>query len=220
LPPTAATRLQFGDTLVIVGEPGAIKQVAAKLGDSLRRLNHPQIIPVFLGIALGVIVGSVPLSIPGMSGPVRLGLAGGPLLVAIALSRLGNFGPVVWYMPISANFMLRELGIVLFLACVGLNSGDTFVATLKGPGLLWMLYAALVTLVPLLVVAMIARAYFKLNYLTLCGLLAGSMTDPPALAFAGAMTGSDAPSVSYATVYPLVMLLRVLSAQAMVMLLA
>ncbi len=155
-----------------------------------------------------------------MPAPVKLGLAGGPLVVAILLSRLGRVGPLVWYMPISANFILREVGIVLFLACVGLRAGDQFVATLvNGDGLRWMAWATLITLVPLLVVALVARAIYRVNYLSLCGLLAGSMTDPPALAFATNITGSDAPNVSYATVYPLVMLLRVLSAQAIVLLL-
>jgi putative transport protein len=217
LPPVRAP-LQFGDTVVVVGEEQSIAQVAAELGDSLKRLNHPQIIPIFIGIALGVLVGSWPLSI-GLPAPVRLGLAGGPLIVAILLSRLGNVGPVIWYMPSSANFMLRELGIVLFLACVGIRSGAGFWTTLtSGQGFLWMGLAAVITLLPLLLVALAARAFYKMNYLTLCGLLAGSMTDPPALAFAGHMTGSDAPSISYATVYPLVMLLRVLAVQIMVLL--
>jgi len=219
LPPTAEVKLQFGDTLVVVGEEAAIARFAQEVGDAPRQLNHPQVIPLFLGIALGVLVGSWPLSLPGLPAPVKLGLAGGPLIVAIILSRLGNIGPLVWYMPISANFLLREVGIVLFLAAVGLRSGDQFLQTLAGPGLLWMGYGALITLVPLLVVGFAARIFYKLNYLSLCGLLAGSMTDPPALAFAGAMTGSESPSIAYATVYPLVMLLRVLSAQAMVILL-
>jgi putative transport protein len=218
LAPTPGVKLQFGDNLLVVGEEDGIRRVAAELGDSLKRLNHPHIIPIFVGIALGVIVGSWPITMPGMPAPVRLGLAGGPLLVAIILSRLGNIGSLVWYMPISANFMLREVGIVLFLACVGLRSGDRFVETLvDGHGLRWMLYGALITLIPLVTVGLFARLAMKLNFLPLTGLLAGSMTDPPALAFAGAITGSDAPSVAYATVYPLVMLLRVLCAQAMVL---
>lgn len=217
--PPAGTRLQFGDTVVVVGQADAIKRVAAELGDSVKQLNHPHIIPIFIGIALGVIVGSWPLHL-GLPAPVRLGLAGGPLIVAIILSRLGNVGPLVWYMPPSANFMVRELGIVLFLAAVGIRSGGNFINTLTsnhGQGFYWMALASLITFVPLMLVAFVARAFYKLNYLTLCGLLAGSMTDPPALAFAGHMTGSDAPSVSYATVYPLVMLLRVLAAQIIVL---
>ena len=218
LAPRPGVRLQFGDNVVVVGEEEALKRVATELGDSVKRLNHPQIIPIFLGIALGVILGSWPIPVPGLPAPVRLGLAGGPLLVAIVLSRLGNVGPLVWHMPISANFMLREVGIVLFLACVGIRSGDRFVETLvNGHGLRWMMCGALITLVPLLVVGIIARLVTRLNYLPLSGLLAGSLTDPPALAFAGTMTGSDAPGVAYATVYPLVMLLRVLCAQGMVL---
>ncbi|BCW97290.1 MAG: putative transport protein [Armatimonadota bacterium] len=218
--PTRDYRLQFGDTLLAVGEEDGINRAAAEVGNSARRLNHPEIVPIFVGIVLGVIVGSWPVEVPGMPAPVKLGLAGGPLVVAILLSRLGRVGPLVWYMPISANFILREVGIVLFLACVGLRAGDQFVATLvNGDGLQWMAWATLITLVPLLVVALVARAIYRVNYLSLCGLLAGSMTDPPALAFATNITGSDAPNVSYATVYPLVMLLRVLSAQAIVLLL-
>jgi putative transport protein len=219
--PAAGTKLNFGDTLVVVGSPDAIKQVASEVGDSTKRLNHPMVIPIFVGIALGVILGSWAIPIPGLPAPVKLGLAGGPLGVAILLSRLGNLGPLVWYMPISANFMLREIGIVLFLACVGLKSGDQFINTLtQGAGFYWMAMAGLITIVPILTIGFVGRLIYKVNYLTLCGLLAGSMTDPPALAFAGTITGSEAPSVSYATVYPLVMLLRVLSAQTMVLILA
>jgi putative transport protein len=220
LPVTPNTRLQFADNIAVVGEPEAIRAVADELGDSPRQLNHPQIIPVFLGIALGVIIGSWPIELFGMKVPVRLGLAGGPLLVAIVLSRIGKVGSLVWYMPISANFLMREIGIAMFLAGVGLRSGDRFIATLiEGEGLYWIGYGAIITLVPLLAVAFVARLIYGLNYLSLCGLLAGSMTDPPALAFAGSLTGSDAPSVSYATVYPLVMILRVVCAQVLVLML-
>lgn len=219
LAPAPALRLQFADSLLAVGERESLEKVVAELGDSQKDLNHPQIIPIFVGIALGVLLGSWPFPVPGLPADVRLGLAGGPLLVAIVLSRLGNVGPLVWYLPLSANLILREIGIVLFLAAVGLRAGDGFVETvLDGSGLSWMGYGAAITLLPLLAVALLARAFYKLNYLTLCGLLAGSMTDPPALAFAGAVTGSDVPSVSYATVYPLVMIARVLAAQAMVLL--
>lgn len=215
----ADLQLKFADTLLLVGEPAAIQKASDFLGNSTKELNHPQAIPVFVGIALGVLLGSIPIHLPGMPAPVKLGLAGGPLIVALILSRIGRVGPLVWYMPISANFMLRELGISLFLACVGLKAGDKFFEILfQGPGFYWMACAALITLVPLLIVALVARAVYKVNYVSLCGLLAGSMTDPPALAFANAMAGSDAPSISYATVYPLTMLLRVLCAQAMVLL--
>jgi putative transport protein len=215
--PTPDFRLQFGDTVLAVGEESAIRRVAAELGDSPKQLNHPQMVPILVGIVLGVILGSCPFYFPGMPAPVRLGLAGGPLIVAIILSRLGRLGPLVWYMPISANFMMREIGIVLFLACVGLRAGHQFLATLlQGNGLLWMGYGALITLVPMLLVALVARGYLKQNFASLCGVLAGSMTDPPALAFAGQVTGSEVPYITYATVYPLTMLLRVLGAQALV----
>jgi putative transport protein len=219
IPPTSTVRLQFGDTLVVVGEAGAIEQAAAEVGNSLKRLSHPQVVPVFVGIALGVLLGSLPIPLPGVPVPVKLGLAGGPLIVAIVLSRLGNIGPIVWHMPLSANFMLREVGIALFLSVVGLHNGEQFVNTFAhGKGFLWLGYGVLITVVPLALVAAVARLWFKMNYLTLCGLLAGSMTDPPALSFAGTLTGSDAPSISYATVYPLVMLLRVLVAQGVLLL--
>jgi len=210
--------LQYGDTVLAVGEAADIQKVAAELGDSPKSLNYPHLVPMFAGIALGIVVGSVPFSLPGVPSPVRLGLAGGPLLVAIALSRIGTIGPLVWYMPISANYALRETGIVLFLAAVGLGAGDVFVDTLvHGDGLYWMACGVVLTVVPLLVVAVAARLALGLNYLTLCGLLAGSMTDPPALSFATAVSGSEAPSLAYATVYPLTMILRVLSAQLLVM---
>jgi len=214
----AAIDLHFGDSVQAVGEPENLDKVALILGNSTRRLDHPEVIPVFLGVVLGVIVGSWPFHIPGIPAPVRLGLAGGPLLVAIVLSRIGQIGPVSWYLPASANFVMREVGIVLFLATVGLRSGDRFVETLtQGDGLYWMGLAAFITLVPLLLVAFVGRAVLKVNYLSLCGLLSGSMTDPPALAFACNVTGSDTPTVAYATVYPLTMILRVLAAQLMVL---
>ena len=210
--------LQYGDTVIAVGEAGDIQKVAAELGDSPKSLNYPQLVPMFAGIVLGIGVGSWPFSLPGVPSPVRLGLAGGPLLVAIALSRVGTIGSLVWYMPISANYALRETGIVLFLAAVGLGAGDVFVATLvHGDGLYWMGCGVVLTVAPLLTVAVVARLALGLNYLTLCGLLAGSMTDPPALSFATAVSGSEAPSLAYATVYPLTMILRVLSAQLLVM---
>jgi len=165
-------------------------------------------------------VGSLPLSLPGLPAAVKLGLAGGPLVVAILLSGWANTGPLVWYLPPSSSQMLREVGITLFLAAVGIKSGQRFVEVLtSGDGLRWVGFGALITIVPLLLVGFLARAWKKLNYAELCGLLAGSMTDPPALAFAQQTTDSDAPAVAYATVYPLVMLLRVLCAQVLVFLL-
>ena len=218
LPASPGFELQYGDSVLVVGEAADIARAASELGDSPKSLNYPHLVPMFVGIALGILLGSWPFSLPGVPAPVRLGLAGGPLLVAILLSRIGRIGPLVWYMPLSANYMLREVGIVLFLCAVGLHAGDVFVDTLvHGPGLFWMAGGALVTMVPLLVVATIGRAVLGLNFLTLSGLLAGSMTDPPALAFANTVAGSEGPSTAYATVYPATMILRVLAAQLFVL---
>jgi putative transport protein len=214
-------RISFGDRVTVVGEEASLKKVASELGNSMKQLNHPNLLPIFIGIILGVVIGSMPFTVPGVPAPVKLGIAGGPLLVAILLSRIGRIGPVVWYLPQSANLIVREIGITLFLASVGLKSGGRFVATLlSGDGLLWMGLGALITLLPLALVAVAARAMFKLNYVSLCGLLAGSMTDPPALSFAHQTTGSDGPAVTYASVYALVMFLRILTAQALVLILS
>jgi putative transport protein len=215
----ASTQLSFGDRLTVVGDEPSILKVSGELGDSMKQLNHPNIMPVFFGIILGVIFGSIPFAIPGIPAPVKLGLAGGPLLVAILLSRYARIGPIVWYLPQSANLILREVGITLFLACVGIKSGGRFIDTLiHGDGLQWMALAALITIVPLIIVGFIARAIYKINFMSLCGLLAGSMTDPPALSFANQIASSDAPSITYASVYALVMFLRILTAQAIVLL--
>lgn len=213
-------RLQFGDFLHVVGDEKNIAQASAALGNSLQALNETHFIPVFLGILLGVAAGLAPLYLPGLPVPVRLGLAGGPLVLAILLGRLGRLGPLVWYMPANANTALREMGIILFLACVGLKAGEKFAPTLLShDGLIWFGAACVITLVPLVLVGLFARLVLRINFITLCGLLAGSMTDPPALAFANAISRSDAPSVAYATVYPLTMLLRIMCAQIMVLLL-
>ena len=213
-----ALRLQFGDLLHVVGEEAGLKRVSEVLGNSLKALNHANFIPIFIGMALGLALGCLPIAIPGFSAPVKLGVAGGPLIVAILLSRIGQIGPLVWYLPANANLVLRELGIALFLACVGLKAGEHFFEILlHGDGLLWMGSAAFITLVPLLAVGCFARYFLKLNFMNLCGLLSGSMTDPPALAFANASAGSDAPAVAYATVYPMTMVLRVLLAQLIVL---
>lgn len=215
---TPEQRIQFGDMLVIVGNEEAIGRVSKALGNSVKQLNHTELIPIFVGIALGVLFGSIPVAFPGIPAPVKLGLAGGPLLVAIILSRIGRIGPLLWYMPNNANFAIREIGIVLFLACVGLHSGAKFMDTLvHGDGLKWMLFASVITVAPLLIVGLVARIVLKTNYVSICGLLSGSMTDPPALAFANTIAGSDAPSISYATVYPLTMLMRVVCAQLLVL---
>lgn len=218
--PTAAVKLQFGDILMVVGEAAAIDAAAAAVGNSPKALDSPQPIPFFLGIGLGVLVGSIPVFLPGLPAAVRLGLAGGPLVVAILLSRVITTGPLVWHLPHTANLMLREIGISLFLAAVGLRSGEKFVSVLLGPqGMWWLLFGAVITIVPLVTIGLLARGWKRINYAELCGLLAGSMTDPPALAFAQQQLGSDIPAVAYATVYPMTMLLRVFSSQLLVFLL-
>ncbi|HWQ91737.1 MAG TPA: TrkA C-terminal domain-containing protein [Clostridia bacterium] len=210
--------LQFGDMLQVVGEETAIAKVADVLGNRLKALNETHFIPIFIGIALGVLVGTLPIAVPGMPVPVRLGIAGGPLVLAILLSRLGRIGPLVWYMPVNANLALRELGIVLFLACVGVKAGENFFSTVfTAQGLNWLMGGFALTVIPIFIVGVIARWFFKINFTVISGLLAGSMTDPPALAFANAVSGSDAPSVAYATVYPLTMLLRILTVQVLVL---
>ena len=219
LPGDPSMRLQYGDDLMVVGDARGLDQVSAILGNSPRELGITNYLPVFLGIALGVAAGLVPIALPGLPASVRLGLAGGPLVVAILLSRIGQIGRVVWYMPAEANLALREMGIVLFLACVGLKAGAKFLPTLMSPeGLSWLLGGFCITLVPLLVVGIAARLTLKMNYVTLSGLIAGSMTDPPALAFANTMIGGNSASISYAAVYPLTMILRILCAQLLVLL--
>ncbi|MCK9458925.1 MAG: putative transporter [Proteobacteria bacterium] len=217
--PTRDLRVQFGDRLVIVGVEQAVERAAKELGDSVGELDKTHIVPFFVGIALGVLLGSLPIAIPHMPAPIKLGLAGGPLIVAIALSRLGKAGPFIAYMPNPAKMMLRELGISLFLACVGLAAGEKFFGILaSGDGFLWMGLAAIITFVPIFAVALYMRGRRKLNFVSLCGLLSGSMTDPPALAYATQLVKSDAVSIAYATVYPLTMLLRVVIAQIVVVL--
>jgi putative transport protein len=221
LVPEDRITLQFGDILNLVGAPDAINAVAAMMGNAQHKLQQVQMLPVFIGIGLGVLLGSVPFYVPGFPAALKLGLAGGPLVVALILSRIGSIGTLHWFMPPSANLALRELGIVLFLSVVGLKSGGQFLDTLTdGPGLSWMAYGMLITLVPLLTVGFLARAVGKLNYLSLCGLLAGSMTDPPALAFANAMhPTSGAAALSYVTVYPMVMFLRIIAPQLLALML-
>lgn len=216
--PSPGLRLHFGDVLQVVGEEEALRAAEEVLGNSSRSLDHPQVIPILLGVSLGVVLGSWPIHLPGMAAPVRLGLAGGPLLAALILSRIGRIGPLIWYLPAAANFTIRELSIALFLACVGLSSGEHFAQSiLKGDGLIWMACGAGVTVLPLLVAGVIGRLLFRLDFTTLSGLLAGSMTDPPALAFASSMTSSERAYVSYAAVYPLTMVLRVVTAQLLVL---
>ncbi|MCG4429407.1 putative transporter [Escherichia coli] len=212
--------LQFGDILNLVGRPSAIDAVANVLGNAQQKLQQVQMLPVFIGIGLGVLLGSIPVFVPGFPAALKLGLAGGPLIMALILGRIGSIGKLYWFMPPSANLALRELGIVLFLSVVGLKSGGDFIHTLvDGEGLSWIGYGALITAVPLITVGILARMLAKMNYLTMCGMMAGSMTDPPALAFANNLhPTSGAAALSYATVYPLVMFLRIITPQLLAVL--
>lgn len=209
--------LQIGDRLTVVGKLEDINRLAEKLGNSLKRLNEPNMITLFVGIFLGIILGSIPLAIPGMSAPMKLGLAGGPLIVAILIGRFGHKIHLVTYTSTSASLLLREIGICLFLASVGISAGGAFVKTLASDGLVWVLWGFLITVIPLLIIGSIARGVYKINYGTISGLLSGACTDPPALAYANKTVGNDAPSVAYSTVYPLTMFLRILSAQLLIL---
>ena len=211
--------LQVGDRVMVVGQQDAVERVASVLGNSLKRLDHPNIVTIFVGIFLGILLGSLPIAFPGMPTPVKLGLAGGPLVVAILIGRFGYNLHLVTYTTMSANLMLREIGIVLFLASVGIEAGANFVHTVvEGDGLLYVGYGFLITVIPLLIIGAIARLYYKVNYFTLMGLIAGSNTDPPALAYSNQASNNDAPAVGYSTVYPLTMFLRILAGQMILLL--
>lgn len=210
--------LQVGDRVNVVGTESAIESVEKVLGNSMKRLNEPNLLFIFVGIFLGIFLGSIPFVFPGIPQPVKLGLAGGPLIVSILISRFGYKYKLVTYTTMSANLMLREIGITLFLACVGIGAGDGFIDTIvNNGGLSWIGYGFAITTIPLLIIGTIGRYFFKLNYFTLMGLIAGSTTDPPALAYANMTAGNDAPAVGYATVYPLTMFLRVLTAQLLIL---
>ena len=210
--------LQVGDRVNVVGTETAVSNVEKVLGNSMKRLNEPNLITIFVGIALGIVLGSIPISFPGIPQPVKLGLAGGPLVVAILISRFGYHYKLITYTTQSANLMLREIGITLFLACVGISAGDGFVDTIvNNGGFAWIGYGFIITFVPLMIIGCIGRYFCKVNYFTLMGLIAGSTTDPPALAYSNATGGNDAPSVGYATVFPLTMFLRVLTAQLLIL---
>lgn len=213
--PYQSMELQMGDRVMVVGTLKAIEKVEAVLGNSLKRLNQPNLVTIFIGIALGVILGSIPLM--NVPQPVKLGLAGGPLIVAILIGRFGPHFHLVTYTTISANLMLREVGIALFLAAVGIGAGDGFIDTIVDGGYRWIGYGAIITIVPLIIVGLIARLGLKMNFYTMMGLISGGMTDPPALAYANSTAGNDMPSISYATVYPVVMFLRVLTAQLFIL---
>lgn len=213
--PYQGLELQVGDRVMVVGPAEGVAKVADVLGNSLKKLDHPNLITIFVGIALGVLLGSIPLlNVPQ---PVKLGLAGGPLIVAILIGRFGTHFHLVTYTTASANLMLREIGIALFLAAVGIGAGDGFVEAIVNGGYRWIGYGVIITVVPILIVAIVARLWLKMNYYTLMGLIAGSTTDPPALAYANATAGNDMPAVGYSTVYPMVMFLRVLSAQIFIL---
>jgi putative transport protein len=209
-------RLQFGDMVNIVGRESDIDEAANALGNSTKELSETHFIPFFIGIVLGIALGTLPIPFPGLPQPIRLGLAGGPLIVALVLGRVGRIRKQVWHMPTNTNLAFREFGIALFFAAVGLGAGAKFFATVfSATGLQWLLAGACITMVPLLLFGILGRVFLKLDFVVLSGLLAGSMTDPPALAFASNIAGSDAPAVAYATVFPLTTLLRILSAQVL-----
>ncbi len=213
--PYQGLELQVGDRVMVVGPEKSVNKVADVLGNSLKKLDHPNLVTIFVGIALGVLLGSIPLlNVPQ---PVKLGLAGGPLILAILIGRFGPHFHLVTYTTMSANLMLREVGIALFLACVGLGAGEGFVDAVAGGGYRWIGYGAVITVLPLLLVGVFARLVLKMNYYTLMGMVAGSMTDPPALAYANGVAGNDMPAVGYSTVYPVVMFLRVLTAQIFIL---
>ncbi len=213
--PYPGLELQVGDRVMVVGPADGVNKVADVLGNSLKKLNHPNLVTIFVGIALGVILGSIPLlNVPQ---PVKLGLAGGPLIVALLIGRFGTHFHLVTYTTMSANLMLREVGIALFLAAVGIGAGDGFIDAIMNGGYRWIGYGAIITIVPLLIVGIVARVWLKMNYYTLMGLMSGAMTDPPALAYANGVAGNDMPAVGYSTVYPVVMFLRVLTAQIFIL---
>ena len=213
--PYQGLELQVGDRVMVVGTAKSVAKVADLLGNSLKKLDHPNLITIFVGIALGVLLGSIPLM--NVPQPVKLGLAGGPLIVAILIGRFGTHFHLVTYTTASANLMLREVGIALFLAGVGIGAGDGFVDAIVGGGYRWIGYGFIITVLPILIVAVVARLWLKMNYYTLMGLVAGATTDPPALAYANATAGNDMPAVGYSTVYPVVMFLRVLTAQIFIL---
>lgn len=211
-------RIQVGDKIVAVGPEDAVDRVANVMGNSIKRLDHPNMATIFIGILLGILLGSLPLAFPGIPTPVKLGLAGGPLVVAILIGKFGYKLHLVSYVTNSASLMIREIGLVLFLASVGIKAGENFVQTVvEGDGLTYVWMGFLITVIPIIIVGLIARYKFHVNYFVLMGLIAGSTTDPPALAFANQSSNSDAPSVGYSTVYPLAMFLRILTAQIVIL---
>ena len=215
---SAGLPLQVGDKIMVVGPEDAVDRVANKMGNSIRRLNAPNIATIFVGIILGIIFGSLPIAIPGMPVPMKLGIAGGPLIIAILIGRYGYKIHLVTYTTTSANMMLREIGLVLFLASVGIKAGNGFFETvIDGDGLLYVLTGFLITVIPILIVGPIARIRYRFNYFTIMGMIAGTYTDPPALAYANSVCSKEAPALGYSTVYPLAMFLRIFTAQIIVL---
>ena len=213
-------RIQVGDRIRVVGPSDAVDRLASRLGNSQKHLDHPNILTIFIGIFVGIIFGSLPIAIPGMPTPVKLGLAGGPLIISILISRFGYKMKLVSYTTVSANLMLREIGLSLFLASVGIKAGGNFINTVvEGDGLLYVLCGFLITIIPIMCIGPIARLKYKMNYFTLMGMIAGTYTDPPALAYANQVAGNDAPALGYTTVYPLSMFLRIITAQVMILVL-
>lgn len=210
--------LQVGDRIMVVGLEGAVNRVARVMGNSVKRLNAPNIATIFVGIFVGILFGSIPVAFPGIPVPIKLGIAGGPLIIAILIGRFGYKAHLVTYTTTSANMMLREIGLVLFLASVGIKAGDGFVETIvQGDGIKYVYTGFLITIIPILIVGTIARLKYKLNYFTIMGMIAGTYTDPPALAYANATCSKEAPAVGYSTVYPLSMFLRIFTAQIIVL---
>ena len=215
---SASLHLRVGDRLMVVGPEDAVNRVSDMMGNSIRRLNAPNIATIFIGIIIGIVFGSIPIAIPGMPVPLKLGIAGGPLIMAILIGRYGYKIHLVTYTTTSANMMLREIGLVLFLASVGIKAGNGFWNTVvQGDGLLYVLTGFLITVIPILIVGPIARMRFKFNYFTIMGMIAGFYTDPPALAYANSVCSKEAPAVGYSTVYPLSMFLRIFTAQTIVL---
>ncbi len=215
---SASLRLQMGDRLTVVGKQSDIARFADRVGNSMKRLNEPNLFTMFVGIFLGIICGMIPFAIPGMSVPMKLGLAGGPLVVAILISAFGPKFHLVTYTNSAANLLLREIGICLFLASVGISAGKDFAnVVFNSTGAMWVLYGFIITVIPLLVIGIIARAKYKVNYFSIMGLLSGGYTDPPALAYANKVANNDLPAVAYSTVYPLTMFMRVIMAQLVIL---
>lgn len=217
----ADQRIQVGDRLRVVGPADAVDRLASRLGNSSSHLDHPNILTIFIGIFVGILFGSLPIVIPGMPTPVKLGLAGDPLIVSILISRFGYRLKLVTYTTVGANLMLREIGLALFLASVGIKAGGNFINTVvEGDGLLYVLCGFMITVIPIICIGLVARLKYRMNYFTLMGMIAGTYTDPPALAYANQTAGNDAPAIGYTTVYPLAMFLRIITAQILILILA